>query len=50
MALRLSRYFGNSAEFGVGLQRDYDLMEARGKLADRIDRRVQPCSFGTEKT
>jgi len=42
MALRLSRYFGNSAEFWLGLQSDYDLMEARRKLADRIARRVRP--------
>ncbi len=42
MALRLSRYFGNSAEFWLGLQCDYDLMEARRKLADRIAQRVQP--------
>lgn len=27
-ALRLSRYFGNSAKFWLGLQTDYDLEEA----------------------
>jgi len=42
LALRLSRYFGNSAEFWLGLQRDYDLMEARRRLADRIAQQVQP--------
>ena len=26
-ALRLSKFFGNSAEFWLGLQRDYDLEE-----------------------
>ncbi|HLA41235.1 MAG TPA: HigA family addiction module antitoxin [Candidatus Glassbacteria bacterium] len=30
-ALRLSRYFGNSAEFWVNLQSRYDLETARGK-------------------
>lgn len=42
LALRLSRYFGNSAEFWLGLQRDYDLMAARRKLAQRIELQVQP--------
>lgn len=42
LALRLSRYFGNSAEFWLGLQSDYDLMEARRKLSDRVAKRVQP--------
>ncbi|TAL69829.1 MAG: addiction module antidote protein, HigA family [Bacteroidetes bacterium] len=28
-ALRLSRYFGNSAKFWLGLQSDYDLEEAK---------------------
>ncbi|MGJ4092407.1 HigA family addiction module antitoxin [Corynebacterium macclintockiae] len=29
MALRLSAFFGNSAEFWLGLQEDYDLWHAR---------------------
>lgn len=29
MALRLSAYFGNSAEFWLGLQEEYDLWKAR---------------------
>ncbi|MGB1206347.1 MAG: HigA family addiction module antitoxin [Chitinophagales bacterium] len=29
-ALRLSRYFGNSAKFWLGLQNDYDLEEKNG--------------------
>lgn len=30
-ALRLSKYFGNSAKFWLGLQDDYDLEEANAK-------------------
>jgi antitoxin HigA-1 len=40
-ALRLSRYFGTSAEFWLGLQADYDLDVATGHLSDRIDREVK---------
>lgn len=37
-ALRLSRYFGTSAKFWLGLQQDYDLEEeSRAKSAD-LDR------------
>ena len=38
-ALRLSRYFGNSARFWLGLQQDYDLEEearAKGHEVARI--------------
>ena len=40
-ALRLSRYFGTSAEFWLGLQADYDLDTASDRLADRILREVK---------
>ena len=40
-ALRLSRYFGTSAEFWLGLQADYDLDVATDRLSDRIDREVK---------
>lgn len=40
-ALRLSRYFGTSAEFWLGLQSDYDLDMASDRLADRILREVK---------
>jgi addiction module HigA family antidote len=40
-ALRLSRYFGTSADFWLGLQADYDLDVASDLLADRIDREVK---------
>ena len=40
-ALRLSRYFGNSAQFWLGLQMDYDLDLAEDKAAARIKREVK---------
>lgn len=39
-ALRLSRYFGNSASFWLGLQMDYDLDIAKDTLSARIEREV----------
>ena len=40
-ALRLSRYFGNSASFWLGLQMDYDLDVADDALASRINKEVR---------
>jgi len=40
-ALRLSRFFGMSAEFWLGLQADFDLDTASDRLAERILREVQ---------
>jgi addiction module HigA family antidote len=47
-ALRLSRYFGTSAEFWLGLQADYDLDLAMDRLSERIDREVKVFSPITE--
>jgi addiction module HigA family antidote len=47
-ALRLSRYFGTSAEFWLGLQADYDLDTASDRLADRIAREVKVFAPTTE--
>jgi addiction module HigA family antidote len=41
-ALRLARYFGTSAEFWLGLQKDYDLAIARDEFEVRVERQVQP--------
>ena len=41
-ALRLARYFGNSAQFWLGLQMDYDLELASETLGTRIMREVRP--------
>ena len=47
-ALRLSRYFGTSAEFWLGHQADYDLDLATDRLSDRIDREVKVFAPGPE--
>ena len=41
-ALRLSRYFGNSAEFWLNLQSDYDLELIRRGTSKQIEREVRP--------
>lgn len=41
-ALRFSRYFGTSAEFWLGLQKEYDLRKAREELGEIIEREVHP--------
>jgi addiction module HigA family antidote len=47
-ALRLSRYFGSSAGFWLGLQADYDLDTATDRLAERIEREVKVFSAMAE--
>lgn len=41
-ALRLSRYFGNSAEFWLGLQDHYDLEIAKDRLEGQLEVEIQP--------
>ena len=41
-ALRLSRYFGTSSRFWLGLQMDFDLEETGRAEAAQIEREVQP--------
>ena len=41
-ALRLSRYFGTSSRFWLGLQMDYDLEETERAKALQIEREVRP--------
>jgi addiction module HigA family antidote len=41
-ALRLGRFFGNSPQFWLGLQMDYDLDVAEDSLKDRLDTEVHP--------
>lgn len=38
MALLFSRFFGNSAEFWMGIQSQYDLEREQDRLAERLDR------------
>lgn len=40
-ALRLARYFGNSPQFWLGLQMDYDLDVEADRLKDRLEREVR---------
>lgn len=40
-ALRLAKFFGNSAEFWMNLQNRFDLETARDALAVKIDREVE---------
>lgn len=48
-ALRLSRYFGNSAEFWMNLQAHYDLEVASEKLKNRLNLEVKTYQI-TKKT
>ena len=41
-ALRLSRFFGNSPQFWLGLQTQYDLDITEDRLGERLDREVRP--------
>jgi len=41
-ALRLARYLGNSAEFWMGLQLEYDLRVAKAERLKAIERAVKP--------
>jgi addiction module HigA family antidote len=43
-ALRLERYFGMSADFWLGLQKDFDLQTARQAQGKRIAQDVRPRS------
>jgi len=40
-ALRLSKYFGTSARFWLGLQMDYDLDTAAEALGERLEQQIK---------
>ncbi len=40
-ALRLAKYFGNSAQFWLGLQTDYDLDVTRELLGNKLENEVR---------
>jgi addiction module HigA family antidote len=46
-ALRLSRFFGNSPQFWLGLQTQYDIDVAEDLLGKRLDREVRPYTMAT---
>ena len=37
-ALRFSKYFGNSADFWLGIQDEYDLREEKRKIAHELEK------------
>ncbi|MGC9312109.1 MAG: HigA family addiction module antitoxin [Sediminispirochaetaceae bacterium] len=37
-ALRFSRYFGNSADFWLGIQDEYDLRRGKKEIADELEK------------
>jgi addiction module HigA family antidote len=43
-AMRLARYFGNSARFWLNLQTAYELAVAEGELGERIALEVTPAA------
>ncbi len=43
-AMRLARYFGNSARFWLSLQTAYELAVAEAKLGERIAAEVTPAA------
>ncbi len=44
-ALRLARYFGNSPQFWLGLQMDYDLDVETDRLSPRIEKEVKKLAY-----
>ena len=44
-ALRLSRFFGNSPQFWLGLQTQYDLDITEDRIGKRLDREVRPLAI-----
>ena len=46
-ALRLSRFFGTSPQFWMGLQSDYDLDVAEDELGNRLQIEVREFSFAS---
>ena len=45
-ALRLARYFGTSAEFWLGMQKDFDLQVARDQFEAEVARQVRAARQG----
>ncbi len=41
-AMRLARYFGNSARFWMNLQTDYELAEATRRVGKQVEAEVMP--------
>ena len=48
-ALRLGRYFNNSAQFWLNLQSHYDLEQEKERLQNRLDSEVHPLMIVEKK-
>ena len=48
-ALRLAKYFHNSAQFWLGLQMDYDLDVAEDEFAEAIEKEVHSLPLSAER-
>ncbi len=48
-ALRLARFFGNSPQFWLGLQSQYDLDVTEDRLGKRLEREVRPMATAAPK-
>ncbi|MGK0177045.1 MAG: addiction module HigA family antidote [Lentimonas sp.] len=46
-ALRFARYFGTSADFWLGLQKEYDLRKARAEFGQQIEKEVHPLELAS---
>lgn len=46
VALRLGKYFGQSPQFWMNLQSNYDMQIAQEKIGKNLSR-IQPCATGT---
>ncbi len=44
-ALRLSKFFGNSAQFWLNLQTKFDLFNAEAKISNQISSQISPFNF-----
>jgi len=49
-ALRVSRFFGNSPQFWMGLQSDYDLDVAEDELGERLEIEVREYAVVRQST
>jgi addiction module HigA family antidote len=47
-ALRLGRFFGNSPQFWLGLQTQYDLDVTEDQLGKRLEREVRPLALARQ--
>ncbi len=49
-ALRLAKFYGNTAEFWINLQSQYDLQMTEDAVLDEIEQQVLPLSAWSQKS